>query len=44
MLGWSYSIKGKVYFLNQTPIEITNHKHYLHVQYYDMKKVKGIKE
>ena len=44
MLGWSYFIKGKVYFLNQTPIETTNHKHYLHVQYYDMKKVKGIKE
>lgn len=44
MLGWSYSIKGKVYFLNQNPIETTNHDHHLQVQYYDMKKVKGIKE
>ena len=44
MLGWSYSIKGKVYFLSHIPIETTNHKYHLYVQYYDMKKVKEIKE
>ena len=44
MLGLSYTLKGKKYFLNHIPKETTNHKHYLHVQYYDMKKVKGIKE
>lgn len=44
MLGWSYSIKGKVYFLNHIPKETTNHDHHLHVEYYDMKKVKEIKE
>ena len=44
MLGWSYSIKDKVYFLNHIPIETINHKHHLLVQYYNMKKVKEIKE
>ena len=44
MLGLSYTLKGKKYFLNQNPKETINHDHHLHVQYYDMKKVKEIKE
>ena len=44
MLGWSYILKGEKYFLNHIPKETTNHDHHLHVQYYDMKKVKEIKE
>ena len=44
MLGWSYSIKGKVYFLNHIPKDTKNHEHHLHVEYYDLKKVEEIKE
>ena len=44
MLGWSYTLKGKKYFLNHIPKETTDHDHHLHVEYYDMKKVKEIKE
>ena len=44
MLGWSYTLKGEKYFLNHIPKETTNHDHHLHVEYYDMKKVKEIKE
>ena len=43
MLGWSYTLKGKKYFLNHIPKETTDHDHHLHVEYYDMKKVKEIK-
>ena len=44
MLGWSYTLKGEKYFLNHIPKETTNHDHHLHVEYYDMKKVKEIEE
>ena len=44
MLGLSYTLKERKYFLNHIPKETTNHEYQLHVEYYDMKKVKEIKE
>lgn len=44
MLSLSYTLKERKYFLNHIPKETTNYDHHLHVQYYDLKKVKEIKE
>lgn len=44
MLGWSYTIDGVKKFPNHITKETENHWHHLHVQFYDMKKVKEIKQ
>ena len=36
-------LKRKKYYLNHIPVNTKDH-HHLHVEYYDMKKVKEIKE
>ncbi|OCG18109.1 hypothetical protein [Gilliamella sp. WF3-4] len=44
MLGWSYTLNGVKKFPNHITKDTNNHNHHLHVQFYDMKKVKEIKK
>lgn len=44
MLGWSYTLNGMKKFPNHIKKETKNHDHHLHVQYYNMDKIKEIKK
>ena len=43
MLSYSYIINGTSYYFNYITVNTKDH-HHLHVEYYDIKKVKEIKE
>jgi hypothetical protein len=44
MLGWSYTLNKIKKFPNHITKETAHHNHHLHVQFYDMDKIKERKK